>query len=393
MARISNVNVEAHEDSTDRLAAVSHSSYQGRTQRSNYTRNRGGYNRGGNSYRTRASNGQTCFVCNRHGHYARNCTDQFCQKCGTKGHAMRDCVEQISAITEKETSRSVPEETVVINVSIENIICDAMIDSGAALSVIDERTIHKLNLKIQPLKKDLRAFDNSIVKSPGFVELCVKIGTKSIIHKFVVITDQQGKSVLVLGRDFQKCFSQTIFDWKHQRVCLGNEWFNTTMWIRGGQLESRISVAKDFEESSGNLKFDINPKLSSEQQVELRELLKEFADRFAKDNKKPTLTNLGEHVIGVMPDAKPVKCKRYRISPYQEKEIAKQADKMVQDGIARLSNSPWAHNVVSVTKKDGTERFVVDYRELNKVTVKDSYPMPDVQEIIDKMNGSKYFQS
>ena len=137
MARISNVNVEAHEDSTDRLAAVSHSSYQGRTQRSNYTRNRGGYNRGGNSYRTRASNGQTCFVCNRHGHYARNCTDQFCQKCGTKGHAMRDCVEQISAITEKETSRSVPEETVVIHVSIENIICDAMIDSGAALSVIN----------------------------------------------------------------------------------------------------------------------------------------------------------------------------------------------------------------------------------------------------------------
>ena len=64
---------------------------------------------------------------------------------------------------------------------------------------------------------------------------------------------------------------------------------------------------------------------------------------------------------------------------------------MVEDGVARPSSSPWAHNVILLKKKDGTQRFVVDYRELNKVTVKDSYPMPDVCEIIDKMNGSKYF--
>ena len=53
---------------------------------------------------------------------------------------------------------------------------------------------------------------------------------------------------------------------------------------------------------------------------------------------------------------------------------------MVEDGVARPSNSPWAHNVILVKKKDGIQRFVVDYRELNKVTVKDSYPMPDVRE-------------
>ena len=64
---------------------------------------------------------------------------------------------------------------------------------------------------------------------------------------------------------------------------------------------------------------------------------------------------------------------------------------MVEDGVARPSNSPWAHNVILVKEKDGTQRFLVDYRELNKVTVKDSYPMPDVREIIDKMNGSKCF--
>ena len=64
---------------------------------------------------------------------------------------------------------------------------------------------------------------------------------------------------------------------------------------------------------------------------------------------------------------------------------------MVEDSVARPSNSPYAHNVILVKKKDGTQRFVVDYSELNKVTVKDSYPMLDVREIIDKINGSKYF--
>ena len=70
----------------------------------------------------------------------------------------------------------------------------------------------------------------------------------------------------------------------------------------------------------------------------------------------------------------------------------RQADKMVSDGVARASNSPWAHNVILVKKKeDNTERFVVDYRALNDVTMKDSYPMPDVRDITDKMVGIKYF--
>ena len=65
---------------------------------------------------------------------------------------------------------------------------------------------------------------------------------------------------------------------------------------------------------------------------------------------------------------------------------------MEKNGIIRPSNSPWAHNVVLVKNgRTGKVRFVVDYRPLNEVTVKDSYPMPNVREIIDKMLGSKYF--
>ena len=59
--------------------------------------------------------------------------------------------------------------------------------------------------------------------------------------------------------------------------------------------------------------------------------------------------------------------------------------------MARPSNSPWAHNVILVKKKDNTTHFVVDYRKLNDVTVKDAYPMPNIREILDKMHKSFFF--
>ena len=147
---------------------------------------------------------------------------------------------------------------------------------------------------------------------------------------------------------------------------------------------------QDQTDSTTEFDFDINLDLPEEQQDQLRELLNEFSNRFAKDTKKPTLTNVGEHIIETTPGARPVKCKKYRLSSEQE-EVKQQANKTVEDGVTRPSNSPWAHNVILVKTKDGTQRFVVEYRELNKITVKDSHPMPDVCEIIDKMNGSKYF--
>ena len=79
------------------------------------------------------------------------------------------------------------------------------------------------------------------------------------------------------------------------------------------------------------------------------------------------------------------------MSPQQEQEVEKQAEQMIKDGIACLSTSPWASNLLLIKKKDGTTRFIIDYRQLNDVTVKDSYPMPNVREIIDNMKGSKYF--
>ena len=299
-------------------------------------------NRKGNNNRSRKYQPLLCYICEKPGHFARDCRNQFCQRCGQKGHAMKNCNNSVSSynVADRQLSskdESVPEETVVIKILIEGHERNAMIDSGASsVSVIDGTTVKNSNVKITPEKCSLRAFDNSVVRSPGFVQMNIQVGSEPTNHKFKVIEAKHGKEVIVLGREFQQKFSRTVFGWEQQRVALGDQWFDTIVWIRGGNMESRISAAgQDQADSITEFDFDINPDLPEEQQDQLRELLIEFSDRFAKDTKKPTLTNVGEHVIETTPGARPVKCKKYRLSPEQEEEVKRQANKMVEDGVAR----------------------------------------------------------
>ena len=66
---------------------------------------------------------------------------------------------------------------------------------------------------------------------------------------------------------------------------------------------------------------------------------------------------------------------------------------MLEHGIIRPSSSPWASRVILVRKKDQSFRFAVDYRSLNDVTKRDSYPLPDVKDILDKLNGCEYYST
>ena len=66
---------------------------------------------------------------------------------------------------------------------------------------------------------------------------------------------------------------------------------------------------------------------------------------------------------------------------------------MLENGLIRQSSSPWASRVILVQKKDMSYRFAVDYRDLNDQTKKDSYPLTDVNDILDKLQGSTFFSS
>ncbi|GAU45358.1 hypothetical protein TSUD_239070 [Trifolium subterraneum] len=97
------------------------------------------------------------------------------------------------------------------------------------------------------------------------------------------------------------------------------------------------------------------------------------------------------HEIHLKEGTKPVKVKPYRYPHSQKEEIEKMVHDMLQQGIIKPSNSPFSSPIILVKKKDGSWRFCTDYRALNNVTIKDSFPMPTVDELLDKLHGAQYF--
>lgn len=130
--------------------------------------------------------------------------------------------------------------------------------------------------------------------------------------------------------------------------------------------------------------------LNQQEKTRFAKLLLEYQDVFARSSDDLGCTNLVKHTIDTG-SAHPIRQPSRRL-PYGKREIEEQeVKKMLDKGIIEPSKSPWSSGIVLVTKKDGSTRFCVDYRRLNDVTVKDSYPIPRVSDCFDALSGSKWF--
>ena len=89
----------------------------------------------------------------------------------------------------------------------------------------------------------------------------------------------------------------------------------------------------------------------------------------------------------------PVTQKPYKYSRAEQEFLVEQLHMLLAAGLIRPSKSPWMSPVVLIKKKDGTLRLCIDFRALNDITIKDAYPLPEIDHIIASMGGSKYFTS
>ena len=133
-----------------------------------------------------------------------------------------------------------------------------------------------------------------------------------------------------------------------------------------------------------------NVDLSEAQNAALSQLLLSYKDIFASSSLDLGHTSIIEHEI-YTGDARPIKSSPYRVSQLQREEIETQISNMLSQNVIQPSSSPWSSPVVLVKKKDGTTRFCVDYRKLNAVTRKDSYPLPRIDDALDALSGSQFF--
>ena len=132
--------------------------------------------------------------------------------------------------------------------------------------------------------------------------------------------------------------------------------------------------------------------LTDSETERLQELLFNYKHVFSISDGDLGTTHMVQHRIDTG-NALPIRIQPRRTSPWKHDEIERQVTNLLQQGKVKESSSPWSFPVVLATKKDGSQRLCVDYRQLNAVTVNDAFPLPRVDDSLAALSGSRWFST
>ena len=156
-----------------------------------------------------------------------------------------------------------------------------------------------------------------------------------------------------------------------------------------GDDEEQLDLVHPLPRVEDNQDTKMDVQLNTEQRTQLQELLQSFSDVF---NDTPGTTDQATHSISTG-SSKPISQQPYRIPSQWKEPLEEEVHQLLTLGIIQPSKSPWAAPVVCVQKKDKTLRMCIDYRRLNAVTQDDLYPLPIIEELLDRVSGACYIST
>ncbi|GKC46027.1 putative reverse transcriptase domain-containing protein [Tanacetum coccineum] len=214
---------------------------------------------------------------------------------------------------------------------------------------------------------------------------------------------EMGSFDVIIGMDWlSKYHVVIVYDEKIVRIPFGNE----ILIVRGdgGSNEhgSRLNIISCTKTQKYLLKgchvflAHVTAKKaedkSEEKQLEDVLIVRDFPEVFPEDLPGIPRTRQVEFQIDLVPSAAPVARAPYRLAPSEMKELSDQLQELSDKGFLRPSSSPWGAPVLFFKKKDGSFRMCIDYQELNKLTVKNRYPLPRIDDLFDQLQGSSIKQ-
>ncbi|CAA7051508.1 unnamed protein product [Microthlaspi erraticum] len=232
----------------------------------------------------------------------------------------------------------------------------ALIDSGSTHNFINERIANPLNLKMAHTKPfNVRVADGHPLRCKGvYRDIATQIGGAIFPIDFFALP--------LSGLD----------------VVLGVQWAHSDEITREAKQASLALSIQSTKHSPIVIVDD------------LRQVITEFDEIFKIPSELPPSRAI-EHHITLKEGSDPVNVRPYRYAHFQKAEIESQVTEMLSSGLIRPSSSPFSSPVLLVKKKDGSWRFCTDYRALNKATIKDRFPIPTVDDMLDELHGASIF--
>ncbi|GJU70094.1 putative reverse transcriptase domain-containing protein [Tanacetum coccineum] len=382
---------------------------------------------------------QRCHKCNKVGHFARDCRStgntnvantqkgngaapkgNGCFECGAPGHFKRDCpklknkdggngnaqgwVYAVGNAEKRGNASGNPDANVVTGTFLlNNHYASILFDTGADRSFISTAFSSLINIAPTPLENcyDVELADGKLVGIDTIIRGCT---LNFLDHPFNIdlMPVELGSFDVIIGMDWlRRCHAVIVCDEKLVQVPYGNETLTFCGNESSNGRESRLTViscskaqeymAKGCQVFLAQISAKKEEDKSEGKQIKDVPIVRDFPEVFPEDLPGLPPARPVEFQIDLIPGAAPVARAPYRLAPSEMKELSEQLQELSDKGFIRPSSSPWGAPVLFVKKKDGSFRMCIDYRELNKLTVKNRYPLPRINDLFDQLQGSSIY--
>lgn len=290
------------------------------------------------------------------------------QKIREKYRKKRDLEKLLlNAMNRVEKSK---DNRVYVNIEMEGKMISGLLDSGASVSILGKgcrEITDELDLELIPIFSNVKTASGHQHRILGKVKV-------SIRYK-----DREDDLFMYLCPDLEQALYLGIDFWRK---------FELAPEVIGIDELNMDRIMEDFSGDSDSNK--IRPhNLNPEQKERLNKVIRKF-DTFEENGLGRT--SLEKHVIKLVDGAEPIKDRHYPISPAIQEITYKEIDKMLELNVIEVSESPWS-NRTTIVRKPGKNRFCLDARKLNKLTVKDAYPLQNIDGILSRIDETYFISS
>ncbi|GJR61092.1 putative nucleotidyltransferase, ribonuclease H [Tanacetum coccineum] len=260
--------------------------------------------------------------------------------------------------------------------TLNKYFATTLFDSGADYSFVSTTFIPLLGLEPSDLgfKYEIEIASGQLVEIDKVIKGC-KLEIEGHIFDIDLIPFGHGSFDVIIGMDWLSNFKAEIIC--HEKV--------VRIPLPDGKVLRVVGERPDEK-----ARLLMSAKASDKKQEEIV-VVRDFPEVFPDDlSGLPPIREI-EFRIELTPGATPVAKSPYRLAPSELEELSGQLKELQDKGFIRPSSSPWGAPVLFVKKKDGSFRMCIDYRELNKLTVKNRYPLPRIDDLFDQLQGSQFF--